>query len=173
MKSMKSLSWALLIFVFIIGFGSVRADQRDLLKRIEGLWTGSGTADLPFLPFTMDVEGTANFQFDSVCDCFHTRLKSTRKLIPYSDSGRLVHDRLTDSIFWEVKDNLGRTTRTAGLILTSAANRMVVVEKEGRHIDSTIVVWQHPDTMQVIWKSVDKKGHCEQKALLDLFRKKQ
>jgi len=138
--------------------------------RLEGKWTGSGWAELPFMSFSVDLEGTAEFQFDSLCNCFITRLNSTRLLMPYSDSGQIYHNPQNDSLFWKIKDNFGRHTEVAARLVLSNPDRFIVVEKEGRNIDSTIVNFKNDNSVLIIWKKADKNGKSLEKGRVNLTR---
>jgi hypothetical protein len=78
------------------------------LKLLEGDWEGSGEFLVPVTNISMSVEGRARFDFDSAAGHLRTSLTGEKYLFTYTDSGHLKLDKQTDSISWEVWDNLGK-----------------------------------------------------------------
>ena len=169
MRQFFFISLVIAVLAATVLFG---ADDSKGLQRLEGKWIGTGWAELPFMSVSVDVEGTAEFRFDSLCQCFITRLKSSRLLMPYSDSGQMSHDSVTDSLFWKIKDNFGRHTEVAAYISAPNSDRLIVIEKTGRKIDSTIMEFKNDDSLIIIWKQTDKKGRNKEKGRVNLTRSK-
>ena len=64
----------------------------------------------------MDIEGKADFTYDSTEHYLRTAITGTKFIFTYSDSGKLILDPVTDSLSWEVWDNFGRHAKYYGTI---------------------------------------------------------
>lgn len=115
---MKSNKIALILFFLILLitittiFGS---DQIDL-KNLEGDWEGTGTFLIPGINSMMEISGNANFEYFNEKNYLRTALSAEKFLFTYSDSGHLALDNNSDSLTWEIWDNLGRHAKYRGNI---------------------------------------------------------
>ena len=78
------------------------------LADLEGDWEGVGTFVVPMTGMEMDIEGQAKFEYVHDKNYLRTELVGEKFLFTYSDSGHLAMDQRSDSLTWEVWDNLGR-----------------------------------------------------------------
>jgi hypothetical protein len=75
---------------------------------LAGYWKGSGEVAPPFLPTSIDIDGSAEFRMDSSGKFMHTAVASDDMLLPYSDTGQLWFNPKNDSIYWAVWDSWGK-----------------------------------------------------------------
>ncbi|MDF1545905.1 MAG: hypothetical protein P1R58_12495 [bacterium] len=87
----------------------VAGDKVDFeLADLEGDWEGVGSFVVPMTGMEMEIEGKANFKYLRDEKYLRTSLTGEKFLFTYSDSGHMVLHEQTDSLTWEVWDNLGR-----------------------------------------------------------------
>lgn len=115
LKNRKTLT-AIITALLIASAVSAQSDRKLDIKSLEGNWEGVGWFLVPLTELTMAVEGKADFRYNEKEGYLRTALTGEKYLFTYSDSGRLIHNVKTDSVSWEVWDNLGHHSRYLGAV---------------------------------------------------------
>lgn len=115
LKNRKTLT-AIITILLVTSLVSAQSDRKLDIKSLEGNWEGTGWFLVPLTELTMAVEGKANFRYNEKDGYLRTALTGEKYLFTYSDSGRLIHDKKTDSISWEVWDNFGKHAKYYGTV---------------------------------------------------------
>lgn len=113
MKSNK-IALILIFLILLITITTISGSDQLDLKTLEGDWEGDGTFLVPGLNTLMEISGNANFEYIDEKNYLRTALTGEKFLFTYSDSGHLALDNNSDSLTWEVWDNLGRHAKYRG-----------------------------------------------------------
>ena len=114
---MKKLNVLAAILGILVGFGALPAAAKDKsldIRSLEGEWEGVGQFLVPVTNFSVDIDGHASFKWIPDGGYLRTSLTGDKLFFTYSDSGHLIHNKVTDSVSWEVWDNTGRHARYFG-----------------------------------------------------------
>jgi len=84
--------------------------------RLIGNWEGEGEIVVPMTEMTLEVEGTAKFTLDTATGLIRSQVSGQKYLMTYSDTGYIHHDPATDSVTWEVWDNLRKHRTFRGVV---------------------------------------------------------
>ena len=153
MKYLRLITIAGILLLFPLAQSAENKREFDY-KALDGYWRGSGEVTLPFTTTTIDIDGSAEFRFDSSGKFMHTAVKSEDILLPYSDTGQLWFNPKNDSIYWAVWDNWGKHAiyngeAKAGIVRGMRNTSKGMYEASARFVskDSLHFTLTHTDTL--------------------------
>lgn len=137
-----------------------------------GEWKGVGEVVLPMTSYTMEIDGKASFRWDSAGEFLRTELTGSKVFFTYSDTGHLYYDPATDSLMWEIWNNLGRHliyrgSVSEGVIRGSARRRSLLYNLTAR-----LVPADFPDSIFFKLTVVDDEGESADRGNFTLWRAK-
>ena len=137
------------------------------MSRYLGDWRGGGEVYIPLMGTSLAIDGTASFKQDSTGAFIRTAATGQALMLTYSDTGRFVHDHVTDSISWEVWDSFGRHSEYRGV---AERDRIIGKRKKGNLVYTMDTRFLSDDSMQVTISTTDHEGVVSKRAKLNLGR---
>lgn len=173
MEKIPKQLYILLAFALILSTISLVKGESDQgttdrfdLKRLAGLWEGTGEITIPITNISVSVAGEAEFIFDSVKNVLRTSLTARKFLFAYSDSGYLSYNIANDSMVWEVWDSFGKYSQYLGKV-ENGQLRGEYPRRDGLY---RVAIEFITDDSLLFKLTVDDKGKSKTKATLDLWR---
>jgi len=132
-----------------------------------GHWKGGGAVMVPMTGAMVPFEGEARFQRDSAAAFMRTMLVGRALVLQYSDSGHFRVDPRTDSLQWELWNNLGQYVVYRGVAL---GNVIVGKQVNGRLTYNVVTEFVNRDSLHLDVTATDREGNTSGLATLKLGR---
>ena len=163
---MVTLCVALLLPCLAILSAGTESYRFDPTKFI-GHWKGGGAVMVPMTGAMVPFEGEARFQRDSSAAYLRTSLVGRALVLQYSDSGHFRIDPKTDSLQWELWNNLGQYVVYRGVAL---GNVIVGKQVNGRLTYNVVTQFVNRDSLHLNVTATDHEGNTSDLANLKLGR---
>ncbi len=168
MKSNR-ISLIFILLFLLISLTTFSGSEQIDIKNLEGDWEGDGTFLVPGINSMMEISGKANFEYSNEKEYLRTALTGEKFMFTYSDSGHLALDNDSDSLTWEVWDNLGRHAKYRGNINGNKIEGSRVYKKKNYFVKIELV---HIDTIDFRLYIKEKDNSERDQATFKLHRLK-
>lgn len=115
------------------------------LKSLDGNWEGKGTAMIPGTSMTMDIEGSARFEYFDKDEYLKTSIVAEKFMFTYRDTGHMVYDSESNIVTWEIWNNIKQYAKYKGVYKDSVISttrkhrgKIYIARIEIKHVDSLV-----------------------------------
>ncbi len=154
----------------LFSMANIIAGEREELnlKSLDGDWEGKGTVVVPGTSITMDIEGSARFEYINEDNYLKTSIVAEKFMFTYRDTGHMVYDNKSNIVTWEIWNNIKQYAKYEGVYKDSVIS--TTRNHRGRLYFARIEI-KHPDSLVFILSESQKDAEPINRASILLVRK--